>query len=67
MSSFCLSALSRRWCSEDIQKNVHIRIKDYNWLRQWNAEGYKGLAPNFGGGRPPKLNKDKKRTAKTKA
>jgi len=27
----------------------------YNWLDAWNAKGYQGLAPEFGGGRPSKL------------
>ena len=26
----------------------------YNWLNQWNEQGYEGINPNFGGGRPPK-------------
>lgn len=29
----------------------------YNWLEQWNEHGCEGLIPNFGGGRPPKLDK----------
>lgn len=32
----------------------------YNWLEAWNAKGYQGLAPDFGGGRPSKLTKDEK-------
>ena len=27
----------------------------YNWLDLWNQKGYEGLAPEFGGGTPPKL------------
>ncbi|MDY6966448.1 MAG: helix-turn-helix domain-containing protein [Halobacteriota archaeon] len=27
----------------------------YEWLRRWNREGYTGLIPKFGGGRPSKM------------
>lgn len=27
----------------------------YNWIHAWNDDGVKGLVPNFGGSRPPKL------------
>ena len=48
----------KRWCISEQTGNL--------WLRRWNSEGYKGLAPNFGGGRPPKLDKDKKEQLKQK-
>ena len=32
----------------------------YTWLNQWNAQGYEGLVPDFGGGRPSKLTKKQK-------
>ena len=38
----------------------------YNWLNQWNAHGYEGLVPGFGGGRPPKLTKKQKEQLKEK-
>jgi len=38
----------------------------YNWLEQWNSGGYEGLAPDFGGGRPPKLTKYQKERLKDK-
>jgi transposase len=37
----------------------------YNWLKAWNKDGYDGLIPNFGGGRPAKLtNKQKEELRK---
>jgi len=36
----------------------------YNWLKSWNKNGYKGLIPNFGGGRPPKLTEEQKEELK---
>lgn len=36
----------------------------YNWLEQWNEYGYEGVVPNFGGGRPPKLDKNRKEQLK---
>lgn len=38
----------------------------YNWLKQWNEGGPKELAPEFGGGRPPKLDKNKREQLKQK-
>lgn len=38
----------------------------YNWLKQWNEHGYEGLAPDFGGGRPPKLSDGEKDEVKGK-
>jgi putative transposase len=38
----------------------------YNWLNQWNEEGYKGINPNFGGGRLPKLTRKQKEQLKEK-
>lgn len=32
----------------------------YNWIKAWNKDGYKGLIPNFGGGRPSKLTEKQK-------
>ena len=32
----------------------------YAWLKRWNSNGYEGLIPEFGGGRPSKLTKDQK-------
>ena len=29
----------------------------YEWLKAWNENGYEGLNPDFGGGRPPKITK----------
>jgi len=36
----------------------------YNWIKAWNKDGYKGLIPNFGGGRPPKLTEEQKEELK---
>lgn len=36
----------------------------YNWIKAWNKDGYKGLIPNFGGGRPPKLTEKQKEELK---
>jgi len=36
----------------------------YTWLKGWNKQGYEGLIPNFGGGRPPKLTKEQKEDLK---
>ena len=33
----------------------------YIWLKRWNQDGYEGLIPRFGGGRPPKLKPEEKR------
>jgi putative transposase len=30
-----------------------VKAVGYEWLRRWNKEGYEGLRPKFGGGRPP--------------
>jgi len=38
----------------------------YSWLKEWNTHGYDGLAPRFGGGRPPKLRKEQKQKLKHK-
>lgn len=32
----------------------------YNWLDLWNKKGHEGLAPGFGGGRPPNLTDEQK-------
>ena len=32
-----------------------VKAVGYEWLRRWNDEGYQGLIPKFGGGRPPTL------------
>lgn len=34
----------------------------YNWLKAWNRDGYEGLKPRFGGGRPPKLTEGQRET-----
>ena len=37
----------------------HISLPTaYSWLELYNEGGVEGLKPNFGGGRPSKLNKD---------
>jgi len=36
----------------------------YNWIKAWNKYGYKGLIPNFGGGRPSKLTEEQKEELK---
>ncbi|MHC1569050.1 MAG: helix-turn-helix domain-containing protein, partial [Candidatus Syntropharchaeia archaeon] len=36
----------------------------YTWLKRWNSNGYEGLIPKFGGGRPSKLTKDQKEELK---
>lgn len=38
----------------------------YNWLKQWNEKGYEGLAPDFSGGKPPKLTDKQKGQLKDK-
>ena len=38
----------------------------YNWLKQWNEQGYKGIKPSFSNGRPPKLSKEQKAGLKEK-
>ena len=42
----------------------------YGWLKRWNSNAYDGLRPDFGGGRPSKLNdariKELKKKLKTK-
>lgn len=38
----------------------------YTWLEEWNALGYEGLKPRFGGGRPPKLSEEEKEKLKQK-
>jgi putative transposase len=37
-----------------------VKAVGYEWLRRWNKEGYKGLRPKFGGGRPPALTEGQK-------
>jgi transposase len=41
--------------SEAAGKVGYATTTGYNWLHAWNDEGVEGLVPNFGGGRPPKL------------
>jgi len=36
----------------------------YEWQRRWNEEGYEGLIPRFGGGKPPKLTSEQKEQLK---
>ena len=36
----------------------------YSWLKRWNSKGYKGLIPEFGGGRPSKLTEEQKEELK---
>jgi len=38
----------------------------YNWLNRWNAYGYEGIVPRFGGGRRSKLTKEQKEQLKEK-
>lgn len=38
----------------------------YAWRDEWNAQGYDGLKPRFGGGKPPKLSKEQKEQLKQK-
>lgn len=37
-----------------------VKAVGYEWLRRWNKEGYEGLRPKFGGGRPPALTEGQK-------
>ena len=32
----------------------------YNWQERWNAEGFVGLVPKYGGGRPSELTDEQK-------
>lgn len=34
----------------------------YSWLKRWNKEGYKGLVPGYGVGRPSRLSEAQKKT-----
>ncbi|MHC1567198.1 MAG: helix-turn-helix domain-containing protein, partial [Candidatus Syntropharchaeia archaeon] len=36
----------------------------YAWLKRWNSNGYEGLKPNYGGGRPSKLTEEQKEELK---
>ena len=36
----------------------------YSWLKRSNSNGYEGLIPEFGGGRPSKLSKEQKEELK---
>jgi len=38
----------------------------YEWLEAWNENGYEGLNPDFGGGRPPKITKIEKEQLREK-
>ena len=38
----------------------------YNWLEEWNENGYEGLKPEFGGGKPPKLTDNQAQQLKDK-
>src|SRR3989338_6482767 len=38
----------------------------YNWLEEWNENGYEGLKPEFGGGKPPKLTDNQTQQLKDK-
>jgi len=36
----------------------------YTWQRRWNKDGYVGLIPRYGGGRPSKLTEEQKKELK---
>lgn len=36
----------------------------YEWQRRWNKNGFDGLIPRFGGGKPPKLTPEQKEQLK---
>lgn len=36
----------------------------YTWQRRWNKDGYVGLIPRYGGGRPSKLTEEQKNELK---
>lgn len=48
---------------EEAAKMVGVTKKlGYIWQDRWNREGFKGLVPRFGGGRPPLLDEDEKKS-----
>jgi putative transposase len=45
---------------EESSQRIGITRNDgYIWQRRWNEQGYDGLIPRYGGGRPMKLSSEK--------
>lgn len=50
---------------EDAAAKVGVtKMVGYQWQRRWNREGVEGLVPRFAGGRPSKLDEDRKKVLK---
>jgi len=46
---------------EEAARSVNVsKNTGYLWQRSWNENGYEGIIPNFGGGRPSKLTEEQK-------
>ena len=51
----------RGYSVEEATKMVGVtKMVGYYWQDAWNKNGFKGLIPKFGGGRPSKLTEDQK-------
>jgi putative transposase len=48
-----------RYEGKSVAESAHLvgitRNEGYIWQRRWNEDGYAGLVPRYGGGRPSKL------------
>ncbi|MEM4065882.1 MAG: helix-turn-helix domain-containing protein [Candidatus Micrarchaeaceae archaeon] len=48
---------------EEAAKMVGVTKKlGYLWQDRWNGEGFNGLVPRFGGGRPPLMNNEERKS-----
>ena len=43
---------------EACEKVGVYKMMGYQWQKRWNEDGYEGLVPRFGGGKPPKLSEE---------
>jgi putative transposase len=56
--------------NESVEKSANLvgatKATGYNWLKDWNKEGYDGLHPKPKSGRPPRLSEKNKKKLETK-
>ncbi|CAD7775823.1 Homeodomain-like domain protein [Candidatus Methanoperedenaceae archaeon GB37] len=58
---YFIRRLCRGMSVEEVAGLVGVtKATGYAWLKRWNSNGYEGLIPDFGGGRPSKLTEEQK-------
>ncbi|CAD7776641.1 MAG: Homeodomain-like domain protein [Candidatus Methanoperedenaceae archaeon GB50] len=62
---YFIRRLCRGMSVEEVAGLVGVtKATGYAWLKRWNSNGYEGLIPDFGGGRPSKLTEEQKEKLK---